>query len=353
MSTDELIEDESPGWAAIDTALARVYGGVEPQHWGTMISWRLGGPDPLDGISAYPRTEPEPHWHFVSYGMSELYDKESENAEESGWGFEFTFRLARRPDETTPPMWAVSFLQNLARYVFKSGNSFNAGDHMNVNGPIAASREDSLIRAIVFAVDPELSVVDTPHGTVRFLQIIGLTPDEFDAVRNWRTDSLLEVLAPRMPLYITDIDRGSLLDPDLEAIVSAGIERDGSSVGSIFVSVAQWEVGPDTTALRFGALQAPGIATALRARLPHGNPLLLEAEDSLLRFIPGETFEVEQAAPHALQVAIPLAALDDFTAALTQQAGRRTFASIPGLIVEIVPTVMRDEYGDETGEVVG
>ena len=39
--------DEAPGWSAIDAALQRVYPGVEPKHLGTIIGWRLGGPDPL------------------------------------------------------------------------------------------------------------------------------------------------------------------------------------------------------------------------------------------------------------------------------------------------------------------
>jgi suppressor of fused-like protein len=69
--------DETPGWAAIDAALQPIYGDVEPMHWGTLVRWRQGGPDPLDRISCYRRTDPVPHWHFVSYGLTELYEKES------------------------------------------------------------------------------------------------------------------------------------------------------------------------------------------------------------------------------------------------------------------------------------
>jgi len=35
-----------------------------------------------------------PHWHIVGYGMSELYAKETDDPEESGWGFELTFRVS-------------------------------------------------------------------------------------------------------------------------------------------------------------------------------------------------------------------------------------------------------------------
>ncbi|KAB2348529.1 suppressor of fused domain protein [Actinomadura rudentiformis] len=352
MGIDET--DESPGWAAIDAALARVYGDAEPHHWGTILKWSLGGPDPLDGISVYPRDEPVPHWHYVSYGMTELYDKHSENPDESGWGFEFTFRLARQPGETTPPVWAANLLQNLGRYVFNSGNWFESGHHMDVNGPIASDRDDSAIRAIAFILDPELGEIGTPHGSMQFLQIVGLATEEYEAARQWRTESLLEVLAPRIPLYVTDIDRGSLLDdPELAATVAAGIERDGSSAGLLYVTTAHWESGSGVTTLRVGALQATSIAQALRGRLPHGNELILKSEDSMLRFAPGDTFTVAEAEPGVLHIDIPLATLNDFTAALRPQAGSTPVATLPGLVVEVVPTAMRDEYGNETGEVIG
>src|SRR6187402_878939 len=76
---------EPVGWDAIDARLAELYGDVEPMHWGTIVSWRLGGPDPLDGISAYDNPGPPRHWHFVSYGLSDLFDKESEDPARSGW----------------------------------------------------------------------------------------------------------------------------------------------------------------------------------------------------------------------------------------------------------------------------
>ena len=43
-------------------------------HWGTIIKAMLGGPDPIDGISAYEsNAAPIPHLHFCSYGFTSLY----------------------------------------------------------------------------------------------------------------------------------------------------------------------------------------------------------------------------------------------------------------------------------------
>lgn len=56
------------------------------------MPYRLGGKDPLDGISVYDGGD---YWHFVTYGLSELYDKESNVKEISGYGMEFTFKLKK------------------------------------------------------------------------------------------------------------------------------------------------------------------------------------------------------------------------------------------------------------------
>ncbi|MFI6045888.1 suppressor of fused domain protein [Nocardia sp. NPDC051321] len=202
---------EAPGWNAIDGALRPLYGDIEPFHWATDHRWSLGGPDPLDGISAYSRTEPVPHWHYIGYGMTELYEKEWDNPEKSGWGFEFTFRLVRGPADTEPPVWPANFLQNLARYVFQSGKWFEPGHTIKANGPIAADQPNSGIHAVGFTVDPELGTIETPHGSVRFLQIVGLTMPEYRAAQGGKTLALLEELAPHLPLYVTDVEREPLV----------------------------------------------------------------------------------------------------------------------------------------------
>ena len=91
---------------------------------------------------------------MVTYGFSELYDKESDNLEESGYGFELTFRLAKREDEEEPPAWALNLLQNMGRYVFNSGNVFRSGDYLDANGPICLGA-DTQLTALAFTLDPE------------------------------------------------------------------------------------------------------------------------------------------------------------------------------------------------------
>ncbi|WP_280426747.1 suppressor of fused domain protein [Nocardia carnea] len=202
---------EAPGWAAIDAGLRQLYGNAEPFHLGTKQPWALGGPDPLDGISIYQHDGPLPHWHYIGFGMSELYEKSSPDPEISGWGFEFTFRLVRRPDESQPPMWPAVLLQKLGRYVFDSGNRFEPGHTMRASGALAADRPDSAIRAMAFIIDPELGEMATPHGILRFLQIVGLTEEEYRTARGGNSPAVLNHLAGYLPLHVTDIDRGPLI----------------------------------------------------------------------------------------------------------------------------------------------
>ena len=60
-------KDESPepvGWDAIDAAFDKMYPGQDnPIHFGTLIPWRLGGPDPLQGVSAYDGGD---YFHLVT-----------------------------------------------------------------------------------------------------------------------------------------------------------------------------------------------------------------------------------------------------------------------------------------------
>ena len=140
-------------------------GGV---YYGTLIPYTLGGGDPLDGVEIWKSERGVPHWHYITYGFTELYEKESGDPDESGYGFELTFRLKRGLEEA-PPVWPVSLLQNLARYVFSSGNTFGLGHHINCNGPIALET-DTQLTALGFCMDPELGELDTPNGHFTFLQ---------------------------------------------------------------------------------------------------------------------------------------------------------------------------------------
>src|SRR5690606_38643810 len=104
--------------------------------------------------------------------------------------------------------WAIALLQNIARYVFDSGNWFEEFHYMPANGPIRLDTETD-ITALLFVADPEIEKKQTPHGEVSFLQIVGITSAEYEALKeNPETvEDLVAKLKENNPLLITDLTR--------------------------------------------------------------------------------------------------------------------------------------------------
>lgn len=146
-----------------------------------LAGFRLGGPDPLDCISMYENKGDEnegipPHWHYVSYGLSDLYGdgrvhevNSSGTDGLSGFGFELTFRLRKERGETAPPTWPAAVMQGLAKYVFQSGNVLCDGDHVSWHCPLDNS--ESRIEHMLMTEDPQLETVVTPLGKVTYIQV--------------------------------------------------------------------------------------------------------------------------------------------------------------------------------------
>ncbi|MGN8059130.1 suppressor of fused domain protein [Pedobacter sp. 22163] len=205
--------EDTPGWQAIDDQLEKIYGNTEPRHYPPLcgIHYAAGGTDPIDGISVYDSSHQTFHRHMISYGMSELYyNEEKAGGEFSRWGFEFTFRLAPFKDDENDPIWAINVMNNLARYVFSSGKWFEENHFIPANGPIRLNTETA-ITGFVFALDPELGKMDTPHGEVSFLQLVGITNAEVEDLKKSPTigavQELIEKLKKDNPLLITDLTR--------------------------------------------------------------------------------------------------------------------------------------------------
>ena len=213
---------EAPGWDALDARLDAVVSAEPDHHFASVPPPMLGGP-PIQGISVYSREDPD-HWFFVTYGFSDLFEDEWPDTSESGFGFELTLALARKT-ESEPPAWALNVLQNIARYVFSTGNVLESGHHMNLNGPIQQGSE-TLIQAIGVVRDPELGEIETPHGTVEFRRLAGLTIDELQAVQRWSPESFFALYREQVPGLVLDLERPSLLEnPELACFIFVGCSR--------------------------------------------------------------------------------------------------------------------------------
>jgi len=345
-------EENTSGWDAIDKAIEELYGEQEPKHYGTSIPYMLGGPDPLDGISVYAVNTPMPHWHFVTYGFSELYEKEMQDASKSGYGFELTFRLTRSEGETDPPAWALNLLQNVGRYVFTSGNIFQPGDYMDANGPICLE-SDTLLTALSFIEDPDLPAISTPNGSVQFIQMVGITGRELEMIQTWNARGFLSACSNFMPKYVTDLMRNSYADiPSVVQAVEHGMEKDGSSTAFLFIQQLGWEsprkkmlIKTVPAKLQLGAKQAVLVGSILRSRISKGESLSLIGPDTNILFEAGEAPAVVES-DKQVTLTVNTQIVEELVQNLRPVEGTFEIASLDHMLVQIVRTEIKDQEGN-------
>lgn len=204
------VEENTSGWDAITEAFEKIYPDQKnPKHYATMIKWMFGGNDPLDGISIY---EGEDYWHFISYGLSELYDKESDNQEFSGYGMEFTFKLKKDDyeDEETELRCICGILQSIARITFTKGEIFNPNEYLYTGQTQGIdAKMQSNITGFITIADPCVDPIDTPNGSVAFVELIGVCDDELKAIMN--KEVTVEELYDKLGSDITNYHRDSVV----------------------------------------------------------------------------------------------------------------------------------------------
>ena len=340
---EERYEANTEGFDAIAEKLHRLYPGQEGKYYGVLIPYMLGGSDPLDGVEIWQSEQGLPHWHYVTYGFSELYEKESEYLEESGYGFELTFRLKREIGETEPPVWPVNLLQNLAHYVFSSDNVFADGHHMNCNGPVALE-SDTKLTALGFRVDSELGEMDTPNGHVTFLQAVAITHDEMNGLMCWSGSRFLELMAQYVPLCITDLSRTSLMHvADFRAVWQQGVAQDGSSTAFLYLDELAGGMEADRVWLQLGAGHVETVLNMLHARVGKGRELYLQGPQQIVHIQAAQAAAVQKH-EEMLVLALTAETLAELDAVLAPHAGTYPLKTAP-LEIHLLPTKITDARG--------
>lgn len=207
MNNEEVVMD---GWNAITEAFEAIYPGQDkPKHYGVLIPWSLGGNDPLDGISIYDAGD---YWHFVTYGLSELYEKESENKEYSGFGMEFTLKLKKGcyEDEEAEIKGLCGILQSIARLTFNSGEIFDVFEYLYTGQTTGMDTQaKSNITGFITIPDTDVKSVQTPNGKVDFVQFIGVTDNELIKLKD--KEIAVAELYEKLGSDLTDYSRESVL----------------------------------------------------------------------------------------------------------------------------------------------
>ncbi|HJF51733.1 MAG TPA: suppressor of fused domain protein [Butyricicoccus pullicaecorum] len=200
---------ETSGWDAITQAMLALYPDqTDPIHYAPVLSYRMGGNDPLDGISIYDGGS---YYHFVTYGFSELYEKESQHAAYSGLGFELTLKLKkdgiRKRDKEYKNICGI--LQTLARMSFEDGDIFSPEEYIYTGQATGIDAEGSSQITGFLTMEDKLGTMDTPNGKVQFVQLVGATDAELKALVDGKTT--VSALLEKLPDGLTDYTRDSIL----------------------------------------------------------------------------------------------------------------------------------------------
>lgn len=202
-------EFNNDGWKAIDEAFLRVYPGQDnPKHWAALIPWRLGGPDPLQGMSAYDGGD---YWHCVTFGLSELWKKESEDKEHSGYGMEFTMRLKKgcydADNEENELKCIFGIFQSVAKITFNSGELFLPWEWIYTGQEQGVDyHQKSKLTGFITLPDTKVGAIDTPNGKVEFVEFVGCTNAELLRIKDngLKVKELYEKLGNDLTDYYRD-----------------------------------------------------------------------------------------------------------------------------------------------------
>lgn len=208
---------DTAGFDAIEKRFKKMYTKQEEIHFHAVVSSRLGGDDPLDGISIF---RGDGYYHFVTFGFSELYEKESDDMEYSGYGFELTFKLKMTEEQRKRKKKdfdikdkelknICSILQELARYVFESGAIFQPNEYIwtGQKEGIDANKK-SKITGFVTTLD-EAGEINTPNGKVQFVELVGVTDNELKNIDAGKLK--VEEFLKKLKTDVTDYNRKSLI----------------------------------------------------------------------------------------------------------------------------------------------
>lgn len=181
---EEVLYTEAPGWDAISKCFEAKYPNQKnPAHFGCYASFKPGEAGPLDGVNIYNGGE---YFHFVTYGLSELYEKQNGNPDRSGYGFELTLKLKKEGLEN--PALEVrhmcSILQMMAGITVNNGHQFLPGQFLALGQQkgFDAAGKSGLMGFIT--KEDELGTIGSPFGKVQLIQLVGVKADEMEKMKN-------------------------------------------------------------------------------------------------------------------------------------------------------------------------
>lgn len=198
------------GMEAIDKEVESVYpSNTLHTNYVALERWDLGGTEPLDRVTIHDGGD---YYKYVTYGLTELYDKESKDKTKSGFGMEFTFKLKKAvfKDEEKELKNVVGVLQTIARSTILNGEIFKPYEFVYTSQTeVMDTEQKSNISGFIIVPDKELESLDTPYGRIDFLAFIGVTKEELLAIR--KQEITVKELYEKLGTDVTSYTRKSVI----------------------------------------------------------------------------------------------------------------------------------------------
>lgn len=272
LTKDSIREIDDGAVDAVDQALLRVGSGevmhlMDPRR---IQTFEAGGPATWS-VAYVPVGDDH---LFVTYGNSDRLEPARQ-----GIGFELSIRVPAR----TSGIWPGMLLRQLVRYMRMSRRELRVHDFMPFPTPItrvvAASDDFPMTKmdAIVLVPDPLLPSIEAPRGTIEVRRVVGIHPDEREAMEPWSVQGLARTMHAAMPNLETDIARPSLAsNVEFTRAMNEGARREGSQFAFVAVNGVSWEQTREGVRVTIpGGNEALRIHRMVRARLPFGKHLLV------------------------------------------------------------------------------
>ena len=229
-----------------------------------------------------------------------------------------------------------------ARDVAGNGFYYFMGDIARLHSAVIAYARDFMIdRGFTYCVPPFMIRSNVVTGVMSF--------DEMDAMMCWKGEAFLAALEQQIPLCVADLSRDSQMsNPDFEKVWRAGMEKDGSYTGFLYMDKVETGLeeaqGQERGLLRLGAGHVRILTNMLRARVGKGRELFLQGAEAAVQFKPGlqSAVALEE---EALVLTLAEDGLEELCAYLKPHAGTCALSGVP-LTLELVPTRIKDRDGN-------
>jgi Suppressor of fused protein (SUFU) len=167
------------GWAFIEALFAELYPGQHPKHAALPAAPQRDlrfGRSSVEGTDVYDAGQA---WHYVTLGLTDLYDQSDASVGPDGIRCELSMRVAKR-GSAEPPLWPVAFLRKIASHM--SQGSVLARAVAFRTGPIPGAPADAELEGAVAFLDPGIKPRPGPFGKVGVILLVGVSGRQLDEI---------------------------------------------------------------------------------------------------------------------------------------------------------------------------